>query len=92
MQFPHDCPTCRPADGPQIAARLSAVRLSALFKEWDAVNGEGPEAGRRRAAIVNELTRYYPEEAGLARIGELLGMDTKEVAAYREMARDEIAP
>ena len=84
---PYDAPTpSNSLDG------LSAGRLSSLFKEWDAVRGDGQEAGQLRAAIVDELTRYYPAEAGLAPIGELLGMDPKEVAAHREMARDRTAP
>ena len=67
-------------------ADMSALRLSALFKEWDAVAGDGVEARPRRAEIVAELTRYYPEDAGLQRIATLLGIEVSLVAHFRSMA------
>jgi hypothetical protein len=68
---------------------MSAKRLSALFKEWDAAIGKGPDAEQTKAAIVDELTRYYPEEAGLSRIATLLDIEVRAVAGYRAMARGE---
>ena len=67
-------------------ADMSALRLSALFKEWDVIVGEGTEQTRQRGAIVVELTRYYPEDAGLGRIATLLGVDVALVAHYRSAA------
>jgi hypothetical protein len=80
-EIDEDLPT-----GLRSADDLSAMRLSALFKEWDAIVGEGAEQSRQRAAIVAELVRYYPEDAGLGRIATLLGADVALVAHYRSAA------
>lgn len=66
---------------------MSAARLADLFRKWDSVVGKGQDAERHRAAIVDELTRYYPEEAGISRIAELLGIDASSASRYRDLAR-----
>jgi len=65
---------------------VSADRLADLFGVWDAAMDGGPDSEYVRALIVWELTLYYPERAGFAQIGALLGLDMECVADYLQIA------